>query len=150
MTTHLFIIVQSEVWSLALVSIGFGPLILRKCWKQRRGHQPGRRDPLCVDGRVGASPRLLKSLLPRKGRDDLIKAIWEPTDYLDVNFALRPQELVYAPPRGIQHISGLSSRCHPRAPPCPKASGQKAPAAVSPFCSYRLFTCDVIRAVATQ
>lgn len=52
--------------------------------------------------------------------------------HLDVNFALRPQELVYAPPCGIQHISGLSSRCHPRAPPCPKASGTESPAAVSP------------------
>lgn len=39
--------------------------------KKKRGHQPGRRDRLCVDGRVGASPRLLKSLPPRKGRDDL-------------------------------------------------------------------------------
>ena len=67
----LFVIVQSEVWSSALISLGFVPLILRKCWKQKCGHQPGWRDCLCIDGRVGASPRLLKSLPPRKGRDDL-------------------------------------------------------------------------------
>lgn len=35
MSTCSFIIVQSEVWSSALVSLGFGPSILRKCWKKK-------------------------------------------------------------------------------------------------------------------